>query len=139
MQISPSHRPARYLGDATFQPTFLYELIFDLLLAATLIALARKREITPPGLFALYVTGYSAFRIFEELLRVDPSHYILGERLNFWVACACTLAGAGWFALTHATVYFDHPYHSPYEHTLNIDPHAATRIQPARRTARRAE
>jgi hypothetical protein len=28
---------------------------------------------------------------------------------------------SGWFALTHATVYFDHPYHSPYEHTLNID------------------
>lgn len=27
----------------------------------------------------------------------------------------------GWFPLTHATVYFDHPYHSPYEHTLNID------------------
>lgn len=27
----------------------------------------------------------------------------------------------GWIKLTHATVYFDHPYHSPYEHTLNID------------------
>ena len=28
---------------------------------------------------------------------------------------------SGWFPLTHATVYFDHPFHSPYEHTLNID------------------
>jgi Family of unknown function (DUF6295) len=28
---------------------------------------------------------------------------------------------SGWFPLTHATVYFDHPYHAPYEHTLNID------------------
>jgi hypothetical protein len=27
----------------------------------------------------------------------------------------------GWFRLTHATVYFDHPFHSPDEHTLNID------------------
>jgi Family of unknown function (DUF6295) len=27
----------------------------------------------------------------------------------------------GWFPLTHATVYFDHPFHAPYEHTLNID------------------
>jgi hypothetical protein len=27
----------------------------------------------------------------------------------------------GWFPLTHATVYFDHPFHSPHEHTLNID------------------
>jgi hypothetical protein len=27
----------------------------------------------------------------------------------------------GWFRLRSATVYFDHPYHAPYEHTLNID------------------
>ena len=28
---------------------------------------------------------------------------------------------AGWFALSEATVYFDHPVHAPAEHTLNID------------------
>jgi hypothetical protein len=27
----------------------------------------------------------------------------------------------GWFPVTSASVYFDHPYHAPYEHTLNID------------------
>lgn len=27
----------------------------------------------------------------------------------------------GWFALTSAMAYFDHPFHSPDEHTLNID------------------
>jgi hypothetical protein len=27
----------------------------------------------------------------------------------------------GWFRLTDATVYFDHPVHAPEEHTLNID------------------
>jgi hypothetical protein len=27
----------------------------------------------------------------------------------------------GWFPLTHATVYVDHPVHAPQEHTLNID------------------
>jgi Family of unknown function (DUF6295) len=37
-----------------------------------------------------------------------------------------TVAGSakgpsGWFPLTHATVYFDHPFHAPFEHTLNID------------------
>lgn len=36
------------------------------------------------------------------------------------------IAGAGkgadgWFGLTDATVYFDHPVHAPAEHTLNID------------------
>ena len=28
---------------------------------------------------------------------------------------------AGWFRLTDATVYFDHPVHALAEHTLNID------------------
>ncbi|MGO8960500.1 MAG: DUF6295 family protein [Streptosporangiaceae bacterium] len=27
----------------------------------------------------------------------------------------------GWFAVTDATVYFDHPVHAMAEHTLNID------------------
>ena len=27
----------------------------------------------------------------------------------------------GWFALSEATVYFDHPVHAMAEHTLNID------------------
>ncbi|MGD0441723.1 MAG: DUF6295 family protein [Acidimicrobiales bacterium] len=27
----------------------------------------------------------------------------------------------GWFPLTSATVYFDHPAHYPAEHSLNID------------------
>jgi hypothetical protein len=29
--------------------------------------------------------------------------------------------GAGWFPLRQAAVYVDHPYHAPYEHTVNID------------------
>ncbi len=27
----------------------------------------------------------------------------------------------GWFPVTSAQVYFDHPYHAPFDHTLNID------------------
>jgi hypothetical protein len=27
----------------------------------------------------------------------------------------------GWFSLGRATVYFDHPFHAPFEHSLNID------------------
>ena len=29
--------------------------------------------------------------------------------------------GEGWFGLTDASVYFDHPVHAQAEHTLNID------------------
>lgn len=35
---------------------------------------------------------------------------------------ACSGKGPeGWFPLTLATVYVDHPQHAPQEHTVNID------------------
>jgi prolipoprotein diacylglyceryltransferase len=53
-----------------------------------------------PGLFALYVTGYCAFRIVEELLRVDPAAHVLGLRWNLLLAIAGTAIGAAWFLAT---------------------------------------
>lgn len=97
LRISPQFRPAGYHSYVTFQPTFLYELIFDLALAAVLVWLGQHRHIRPPGLFALYVTGYSAFRVFEESLRVDPSEHFLGLRLNAYVAFTLAVSGAIWF------------------------------------------
>ncbi len=29
--------------------------------------------------------------------------------------------GSEWIALSHATVYFDHPQDAPFDHSLNID------------------
>jgi prolipoprotein diacylglyceryl transferase len=97
LEISPAHRPAGYLQYATFHPTFLYELIWNLLLAGALVWLARTRSVRAPGLFALYVAGYSFARIGEELLRVDPAHHIFGLRLNLYVASILCLAGIAWF------------------------------------------
>jgi prolipoprotein diacylglyceryl transferase len=97
LKISPAHRPPHYTQYATFQPTFLYEIIWDLGLAAFLVWIGNHRKIKPPGLLALYVAGYSGFRIFEEQLRIDYSKHILGFRLNFWVACILCLLGLLWF------------------------------------------
>jgi prolipoprotein diacylglyceryl transferase len=97
LEIDPSHRPERYASSTTFHPTFLYELLWNLALAALLVRLDRTGRVGRGGLFALYVCGYSAFRIFEELLRVDPAHHVLGLRLNFFVAALLAIAGAAAF------------------------------------------
>jgi len=97
LEIAAAHRPSGYLGYATFQPTFLYELIWDLALAAALVWLGHHRRIRPWGLFALYIAGYSAFRIFEETVRIDSSEHFLGLRLNFYVATVMTIVGLVWF------------------------------------------
>jgi prolipoprotein diacylglyceryl transferase len=98
LEIDPAHRPTGDHQYATFQPTFLYELIWNLALARGLVLLDRTRRVRAPGLFALYVAGYSLARVGEELLRVDPAHHILGFRLNFFVAVILTVAGLAWFA-----------------------------------------
>jgi prolipoprotein diacylglyceryl transferase len=98
LKIDAAHRPAHYAQYTTFHPTFLYELVWNLALAGALVWLGRRGRIRAPGLFALYVAGYSGFRIFEELLRVDPAHHILGLRLNFFVATILCATGLAWFA-----------------------------------------
>ena len=90
---SPAGLPAL----PTFEPTFLYEMIWNLLVAAFLIWLGQRRHVRPPGVFALYVAGYSGFRIFEETQRIDYSNYFLGLRLNFCVALVLCLLGLTWF------------------------------------------
>jgi prolipoprotein diacylglyceryl transferase len=98
LEIDAAHRPARYAAAQTFHPTFLYEITWNLALASALVWLGHHRRIRPGGLFALYVAGYAFFRIFEELLRVDPAHHIFGLRLNFFVATTLLVAGLLAFA-----------------------------------------
>ncbi len=99
LKIDPAHRPPGYGQYATFHPTFLYEIIWNLSLAAFLVWLGHHRRIRPPGLFALYVAGYSGFRMFEETLRIDYSNHVLGLRLNFFVALVLFLGALAAFVM----------------------------------------
>jgi prolipoprotein diacylglyceryl transferase len=89
LEIDLAHRPIQYLGNATFHPTFLYELIWDFAGVLLLLWVSRRFRIVPPGLFCLYVSYYCFGRFFEELLRVDPAHHFGGLRLNAWVSIVC--------------------------------------------------
>ena len=104
LKIDPAHRPPGYARFATYQPTFLYEMIWNLLLAGVLAWLVRRHRVRPPGVFALYVAGYSGFRLFEEQLRIDYSVHIVGMRLNFWIALILFLTGVAWFIATQRGV-----------------------------------
>jgi prolipoprotein diacylglyceryl transferase len=97
LEIDPDHRPSGYPLATTFHPIFLYEFITDLAGAGLLILVGGRFRIRAPGLFALYVAYYTFWRMFEELLRVDPSHHFLGERINFWVALVVFMAAVASF------------------------------------------
>ena len=85
LEIDPANRPEGFEQFATFNPTFLYESLWNLLGLAVLLVLDRRVRIRPPGVFALYVAWYTFGRFWEELLRIDPSHEYLGLRLNAYV------------------------------------------------------
>jgi len=97
LHIDLDHRLPGYERYATYHPTFLYELIWDLVGAALLIWVGRRFRIRPPALFALYVSWYTFGRFFEELLRIDPAHHVAGLRLNAWVSIAVWLGATGFF------------------------------------------
>jgi prolipoprotein diacylglyceryl transferase len=101
LEIDPTNRPLEYLDQATFHPTFLYELIWDFAAAAILVfVIERRLKPRPPGLFAAYIALYCTGRFVMELLRVDPAHEIAGLRLNAWVSLIGIVVGVTWYVLS---------------------------------------
>ncbi len=68
--------------DSIVHPTFLYELLWNLLVFAALIYIDRRFKIGHGRLFAMYVAGYCFGRFWIELMRVDPARDFDGIRIN---------------------------------------------------------
>ncbi|HWX99140.1 MAG TPA: prolipoprotein diacylglyceryl transferase [Mycobacterium sp.] len=64
------------------QPTFLYELIWNVLVFVALIYLDRRFTLGYGRLFAIYVAAYCVGRFCVELLRDDAATHIAGIRIN---------------------------------------------------------
>ena len=69
-----------------FQPTFLYESIWCVLVALAVLWADRRFRMGHGRVFALYVLLYTIGRGWIEHLRSDYAHHILGMRLNDWTA-----------------------------------------------------
>jgi prolipoprotein diacylglyceryl transferase len=68
------------------QPTFLYELIWNLLVFVALIYADRRFKLGHGRLFALYVACYCVGRFGVELLRNDTATQIAGIRINVFTS-----------------------------------------------------
>jgi prolipoprotein diacylglyceryl transferase len=99
VRIDPEHRPARYATETAFQPTFLYEMLWNLALVLFLLWLDRKKIVPRGRLLAVYVIGYGAGRLWVELLRVDPAGHLLGVRVNVWVSLLAIVGGGLWLMM----------------------------------------
>src|SRR3984885_4176692 len=82
VEISPVHRLAGYVNFATFQPTFLYESLWDALVGALVIYAARRFLLAGDRTFALYLGLYALGRFLTQALAVDYSPSVFGLRVD---------------------------------------------------------
>ncbi|HJQ43330.1 MAG TPA: prolipoprotein diacylglyceryl transferase [Jatrophihabitantaceae bacterium] len=80
-----------------YQPTFLYECLWDIALAVALIALDRRFRLGRGTVFALYAMGYTLGRVWIEALRHDHANHVLGLRLNIWTSIIVFAVALVWF------------------------------------------
>ena len=86
VEIDRENRPSDLLDQATYHPTFLYELLWNVGVALLVIWADRRFRLGHGRAFALYVAAYTVGRGWIELMRIDPANNVLGLRLNVWTA-----------------------------------------------------
>lgn len=81
------------------QPTFLYELIWNLLGVLVLVMVDRRWKVGHGRLFALYVAIYTFGRFWVELLRDDDATHLFGIRINSYTSAIVFLCAVVYFIL----------------------------------------
>ena len=100
VEIAPAHRVRGYENFATFQPAFLYESAWDVLVGLAVIYAARRFLLTGDRSFAVYAGLYAAGAFLVESLRIDAAPHLAGLRIGEWVLAAVFLAAAVYLYLT---------------------------------------
>ncbi|MCD5347059.1 prolipoprotein diacylglyceryl transferase [Agromyces sp. H3Y2-19a] len=104
--------PQGLVEGTLFHPTFLYELIWNLLGAAVIVMLERRINLRWGKAFAIYLIWYGLGRSFFESIRVDPSEMFLGIRVNVWTSFAAIVLGIVLYLVQRRRHTGDEP--SPY-------------------------
>jgi phosphatidylglycerol---prolipoprotein diacylglyceryl transferase len=87
LEVDLADRPAGYSQFTAFHPTFLYESLWNLGVAALIVfVIERYLKLRPGRLFAVYVLGYGIGRLWVESLRIDPASKLAGLRVNTWMS-----------------------------------------------------
>ena len=94
LEIEAAHRPAAHLDAVAFHPTFLYEGLWNVVLAVVLVRVERRSVLRPGYVVALWVFGYGVGRLWVEALRSDPASLVAGVRVNIWMALVAIVVGA---------------------------------------------
>jgi phosphatidylglycerol:prolipoprotein diacylglycerol transferase len=120
--IDPAHRLPGFENQATYQPLFAYEFVWDLLNMGVLLFIARrskfKDQLKAGDIFALYLVIYPIGRFFLEFLRLDPS-LVGGIDANQTLMAALALVSAVFLIWRHRSRSRQVEAESSEHHNLN--------------------
>lgn len=85
--------PAGLEDGTLFHPTFLYEIVWNVIGVVVLLGLERFFRLRWGMMFAAYLIWYGVGRAVFETIRVDPSEMFLGIRSNVWASFAAIIIG----------------------------------------------
>ncbi len=97
VEIDQQYRPVEFIDEPTFHPMFLYEGLWNLALAGTLIWISKKGLLKAGQILPLWIMGYGLGRFLIELMRTDEATEILGLRVNTWMSGIAVVGGLIWF------------------------------------------
>ncbi|GID26075.1 hypothetical protein Abr02nite_10580 [Paractinoplanes brasiliensis] len=82
-----------------YHPVFAYEALWNLGVAALVWAVDRRFQLGRGRAFALFVMGYTAGRLWIELLRIDAANTFFGVRVNVFTAAVIFCLASAYFVL----------------------------------------
>ncbi|MEZ5186857.1 MAG: prolipoprotein diacylglyceryl transferase [Candidatus Nanopelagicales bacterium] len=104
LEIDPINRPVGYEQYATFHPTFLYESLWCLGVAAAVWWLDRRYRMGHGRVFASYVALYCLGRLWWELLRIDTATLLFGIRVNVFTSVLVGLGAVAYIVISRRRV-----------------------------------
>jgi len=95
LEIDPSNAayPVGLPAGTLFHPTFLYEIVWNLVGVAVILILERRFRLRWGSAFGVYLIWYGVGRSVFESIRVDPSEIFFGLRTNVWAALFAIVIG----------------------------------------------
>ncbi|WP_285680955.1 prolipoprotein diacylglyceryl transferase [Actinoplanes sp. NBRC 103695] len=111
-----------------YHPTFLYEALWCLGVAALVWFLDKRFRFGRGRAFAIYVMAYTVGRLWIEMMRTDEATHFFGVRLNVFTSIIVFLAGLAYFLMVKGPREYLVPVDAPETAPEAVEPSGVSQV-----------